>query len=65
MPDAKWRTYKFKWINVGLDDYLSGMQFRADELRRKARTLEAQAEMIDEERAKLSIDLLPAETEDD
>lgn len=63
MNEDEQPTYKFKYRNVDLDSYLDGMRFRADELRRKARMLDAQAEMIDEERAKLSVELLLADSE--
>jgi hypothetical protein len=68
MADDKvvdWPIYKFKWSNVDLDAYLDGMRFRATELRRKAQTLIAQAEIIEEERAKLSVELLPADPKED
>lgn len=57
-------TYKFKYDNIDLGDYLDNMRFRADELRRKAHILTLQAEIIDEERYKLEAELLPVDTEE-
>lgn len=54
-------TYKFRWPDVDLEAWLDGMRRRANELRCKASLLQAQAEMIDEERRKLSLGLLPVE----
>lgn len=57
-------TYQFKGFG-GLVYYLDNMGFRADELRRQARTLQAQAEAIDQERLRLMAELQPMEDEDE
>ncbi len=55
------QTYKFKWANYSLGDYLANMKNRAETLRQHARILEARAEDLDKECSNLESALLPAE----
>lgn len=52
-------TYRFKWDNYDLDQYLKGRRFTADALRRDAEILIKRAEQIDEERHQLERALIP------
>ncbi len=40
--------YRFKWINVDLDDYAKGLRTKASNLRREAELLLKRADQIDE-----------------
>jgi hypothetical protein len=51
-------TYRFRWSNYQLPDYLNEMRQRADNFRREAKILTMRAEQIDEERGKLENALL-------
>lgn len=57
-------TYRFRHSNVDLEDYIENMRFRATCLRREAATKISQAEVIEEEANRLSLDLELVEDEE-
>ena len=59
-------TYRVRWSDMDLPDYLKQMQERADRLRRDARVLTERADQIEEERRNLdhAMEVVPAAAPD-
>jgi hypothetical protein len=50
MPSDETRqTYRFRWVNINLDEFRAQRQFIADDLRRKAEAMNKAAEVIEAE----------------
>lgn len=54
-------TYKFKWTNTDLDDYMRNRRSFGQSMRRQAEILIERAQMIEAETHELEISLIPVE----